>query len=138
MTPRELVTYWALGGNGHIDFGPQSVMSQIFSQGNGAHYFEDFVLLNHGTNPAAGVLVTDFAYVFTWPRAASTLNAAEHAIGGWNAGVATSTGTSVTYSVWNRMGLNSLLFGRQLEQYFGIQTVGTTAGDLTMTVTWIR
>jgi hypothetical protein len=138
MSPADVVLYWANGKGGHIDFGPDSKMAQIFSQGDGAKYFENSVLAEHGPQPGAGLLVDKFPYTFTWSRAFSTINSAEHVVGSWNSGTAISDGSSITYTVHNRMGANSLMFGRQLHEYFGIETVGKTASDLTMSISWKR
>lgn len=63
----------------------------------------------------------DFDYRGTWGRATTNVfgsgnseefNPAEFYVGSWQDGVATSDGTSITYTVHNRMGLNSLGFGR--------------------------
>ena len=138
MSPADVVKYWKSGKGGHIDFGPDSEMAKIFSEGNGAKKFEKFVLAKHGSTPEEGLLVDKFAYTFTWFRASITFNSAEHVVGSWNNGVAISDGSSITYTIQNRMGLNSLMFGRQLNESFGIETVGKTASDLTMSISWQR
>lgn len=136
MSPADVVKYWLNGDGGHIDFGPDSKMSRIFSEGDGAEYFEKAVLAKVGSTSEAGLLIDKFAYTFTWPRAFTTLNSAEHVVGSWNNGVAVSDGSSINYTVHNRMGSNSLMGGRQLNEYFGIETTGKSSSDLTMSISW--
>ena len=139
MSPADVVKYWASGKGGHIDFGSESEMAQMFSQGDGAEYFEKFVLAKHGSQPEAGLLVDKFAYTFSWGRALTTLNSAEHAVGSWNNGSAISDGSSIMYTIHNRMGSNSLMFGRQFERIFWSKKLsGKSASDLTMSISWER
>jgi len=76
MTPMGVVSYWATGSasNGDLSFSPNSVMSQTFSQGNGAAAFEDFVYQKFDGNPKAGDTVVNFDYTFTAGRFAYTGN----------------------------------------------------------------
>lgn len=111
-------------------------MAQIFSQGDGAKAFEEFLYSKYEGNPQDLDQVENWAYKFTWARALKTLNVAEQAVGSWGKGHAAVLGDNVYFSVKNTMGSNSLLFGRQLGEY-GITPVGEIDSDLHMTIEWI-
>lgn len=144
MTPFDVVQHWMGGNGGHLDFGPDSQMAQIFSEGRGADYFEHHVVGDFGSHPPAGDLMDNFDYRGTWGRAATNVfgldsqefNPAEFYIGSWEDGVATSDGVSTNFTVNNRMGWNSLVFGRQINEAFGVEIFGPRASDLTMTISW--
>ncbi len=135
MTPAQVVAYWSSGKGGHLYFGPESKMAKLFSEGDGAKAFEEYVYYKYQGNPPEGAEVRDYGYKFTWPRALQTGNLAEQAVGSWGGGAADVTGQYVYYSITNVMGANSLFFGRQLGEH-GIVPVGKQASDLHMTIEW--
>lgn len=135
MTPSDVVSYWASGKGGSLYFSPNSNMSKIFSQGQGAKVFKKYLFDKYNGAPTNLAEVTKFAYKFTWKRALQTANSAEHAVGSWENGHAGVVGDKVLFSISNTMGANSLVFGRQLGEY-GIVPVGKTSSDLHMTIEW--
>ena len=135
MSPADVVKYWASGKGGTLNFVPDSELSKIFSQGNGAKAFEEFVYQKFGGKPSNGDSVTNYDYVFTWGRALRTTNTAEHVVGSWENGTAAVGDSQIRFNVSNTMGMNSLFFGRQLGER-GITPFGDRAGDLNMTIEW--
>ena len=138
MTPFDVVMYWAQGNGGYLYFDSDSEMSKTFSQSSGAKLFESNVYDKYNGNPKNGDSMDQFAYTFTWPRAAQALkafNLAEQAVGSWSSGVALVTDKEIQFRVSNTMGANSLFFGRQLGEK-GITPVGHSDGDLHMVIEW--
>ena len=119
-----------------INFKDNSEISRIFSQGNGAKYFEDKFYEKFNGSPKENDKINNFAYTFTWnPRATHTTNPAEQLVGSWQGGEATVKGNNVYFRIHNTIGANSLFFGRQLGEH-GITPVGQTKNDIHMTIEW--
>lgn len=114
-TPTEAGIEWLRGdGKSHRYFGPESKFSKEFAEGDGAKTFEEFLYAKFKGEPVDGDSVTNFDYKFTWSRAFSTSNSAEHFVGSWQDGFATVKGGMINFTVFSTQGVNSLAFGRQL------------------------
>jgi hypothetical protein len=140
MTPYDLLMEF--GGKvlndedgGHIYFGPESKLSKIFSEGDGAKAFEKFIYQKYGGDLSNGGRVDNFDYSFDTPRFFSTSNAAEHVIGSWENGIAIVVDTQIIFRVSNTMGVSSFFAGRYTEKW-GLGSIGPKASDIKMTIEW--
>ncbi len=135
MSPSDVAKYWLSSDGDTLNFPSDSEMSKIFSQGNGAQEFENYVYQKFNGNPQYLDKVERYARTFTWGRAALTLNSAEHVVGSWGNGTALVLSDRIVFQVHNRMGANSLFFGRQLGEV-GLNPFGQRTGDLNMSIEW--
>ena len=140
MSPADLLKYFGgtvvQNGDGQsLYFGPDSRMSQLFSQGKGAQAFEKFVYDKFGGSLTTGDSVDDFAYKFNTPRFFGTANSAEHVVGSWGGGQARVVDQQILFRATNTMGASSFFAGRYTEQWFG-WSIGPKASDVNMTIEW--
>lgn len=140
MSPADLLKYFGgtviQDGDGQsLYFGPDSKMSQLFSQGEGAQAFEKFVYDKFGGNLTTGDSVDDFAYKFNTPRFFGTANFAEHVVGSWGGGKARVVDQQILFRATNTMGVSSFFAGRYTEQWFD-WSIGPKASDVHMTIEW--
>ena len=140
MSPAELLAYFGgtviQNGDGQsLYFGPDSRMSQLFSQGEGAKYFESKLYEKYGGNLTNGNQMDNFGYKFGSSRFFRTSNLAEHAVGSWGGGQARVVGQQILFRATNTMGVSSFFAGRYTEKWFGL-SIGSKASDVHMTIEW--
>ncbi len=140
MSPSDLLGYFGgtvrQNGDGQsIYFGPDSRMSLLFREGNGAKVFEKFVYDKFGGVLKTGNSVDDYGYTFNARRFLGTINFAEHVIGSWGGGQARVVEQQILFRARNTMGVSSFFAGRYTEQWFG-WSIGPKASDVPMTIEW--
>uniref|UniRef100_UPI00146FB726 hypothetical protein n=1 Tax=Zooshikella ganghwensis TaxID=202772 RepID=UPI00146FB726 len=140
MSPIDVFTYFdevvgRNGDGGSLYFGPDSKMSQLFSQGKGAQTFERFLYDKFGGKLKNGDRVDDFGYAFNTSRFFRTNNIAEHVVGSWGGGKAVVVDQTILFRATNTMGVSSLFAGRYTEKWFG-WSIGPKASDVHMTIEW--
>ncbi len=140
MSPADLLTYFGgtviQNGDGqNLYFGPDSKMSQLFSQGKGPQAFENFLYDKFGGSLQTGDRVDDYGYAFNTPRFFGTTNTAEHVVGSWGGGTAVVVDQQVLFRATNTMGASSFFAGRYTEKILG-WSVGPKASDVHMTIEW--
>ncbi|WP_163834534.1 LysM peptidoglycan-binding domain-containing protein [Spartinivicinus ruber] len=141
MHPIDVVKHWALGYGGNLHFSPESRVSKIFSQGDGAKLLEDRFYNKFAGNPPDLGEMNKVDYKYTWFWRAFNLNSAEQVVGTWK-GEAIRHGNEVVFRAKNNMSLNSLTFGRQRSEtgwdWLNPEILGPNEGDLYMTIEWSR
>ena len=138
LGPFDVVGTWLDGNEKYLIFYPESKMSKLFAEGNGALAIESYFRNKYPQGLNESSTLNNFDYDFTWlSRAPKTLNAAEQVIGSWQDATANVRGSKITFSVYNLMGTKSLLFGKQLDQS-NIRLIKETSADLWMNIIWER
>ncbi|WP_347332637.1 RHS repeat-associated core domain-containing protein [Marinimicrobium locisalis] len=140
MSPADLLKYFGgtviQNGDGQsLYFGPDSRMSQLFSQGDGAKYFESKLYEKYGGTLTTGGKMDNFGYKFGPSRVFGTSNFAEHVVGSWGGGQARVVDQQILFRATNTMGASSFFAGRYTEKWFG-WSIGQKASDVHMTLEW--
>ena len=116
-------------------FGPDSKMSKIFSQGDGAKTLEeDFYKKFNGTL-SDGDSMDNYDYKFNPIRFLTTANSAEHVVGSWEDAIVIVVQDQVLFRVNNTMGAGSFFYGRYTDSWFGF-SIGDKASDVNMMIEW--